>query len=283
MSKYTTTIYEILASEGYKHGFNDFIAPDGIHLITYGDNLAFINKVNAFDSDIQNWANNALFAGNRLTSAGADYFFKKEFVSLFINREIKYQTLDLWRIKLTAEMTKYDQWLSNTYDSFYKIYTNEQDGKTTGNLLANQVNTSNTDFTGKVTSNSHTETTSNTNSNTDTSNTTRHRDLDATLPQNETSLNLDSDNVSYADSRKDSKDKSAGNTKQTSNTVGTSNTNSVTDTKNVTDTTANQDTKQDTTGTSFDINFDIDTVNKIYRVYNPIFNELDRKLFLQIW
>lgn len=255
MSKYTTTIYEILASEGYKHGFNDFIAPDGFHLMNYGDNAAFINKVNAYDKDIQSWANAALFAGNALASAGADAFFKKEFVTRFINREIKYQTLDLWRIKLTAEMVRYDQWLSSTYDNFYKVYTNEKDGKTTGNLLANQVNTSNTDFTGNAT--------------TDTDSQTRHRDLDATLPQNETSLSLDSNDVPYADSRKDSKDKS--------------NTHSVTDTKNVTDTTANQDTKQDTTGTSLDINFDIETVNKIYKVYTPVFNELDRKLFLQVW
>lgn len=255
MSKYTTTIYELLASEAYKQGFNDFLAPDGKHLIAYGDNFAFINKLNTFDKDIQAWANSALFAGNKLSSPAADLFFKKEFVTRFANREIKYQTVDLWRIALTAEMVKDDQWLSNTYDNFFKIYTGEKDGKTTGNLKANQANTSNTDFTGKVTMNGASQ--------------TRHRDLDATLPQNETSLSLDSDDVPYADNRKDSKDKSSNS--------------SVTDTKNVTDTTANQDTKQDTTGTSFDINFDIDTVNKIYRVYNPVFNELDKRLFLQIW
>lgn len=255
MSKYTTSIYELLASEGYKHGFNDFLAPDGMHLITYGDNLAFINKVNAYDKDIQTWADTILFGGGKLTSPGADLFFKKEFVARFINREIKYQTVDLWRIKLTAEMVQYDQWLSNTYDNFTKIFTGEKDGKTTGNLLANQANTSNTDFTGKVTS--------------DTNTVTRHRDLDATLPQNETELNLDSDTVAYADSRKDSKDKS--------------NNHSVTDTKNVTDTTANQNTTQDTTGTSQDIVFDIDIVNKIRSVYSPVFKELDRRLFLQIW
>ena len=255
MSKYTTSIYELLASEAYKHGFNDFLAPDGMHLITYGDNLAFINKLNAYDKDMQAWANSALFACHKLTSEGADAFFKKEFVTRFVNREIKYQTVDIWRIALTAEMIKYDQWLSATFDNFYKVYTNEKDGKTTGNLLANQTNTSNTDFTGKAT--------------TDTTNQTRHRDLDATLPQNETSLSLDSDDVPYADNRKDSKDKSA--------------TRSVTDTKNVTDTTADQNTKQDTTGTSLDIAFDIETVGKIYKVYDPILKELDRKLFLQIW
>lgn len=255
MSKYTTTIYEILASEGYKHGFNDFLAPDGIHLITYGDNLAFINKVNQFDKDIQCWTDSALFAGNKLTSPGADSFFKKEFVTRFINREIKYQTLDLWRIKLAAEMVQYDQYLSSTYDNFFKIYTGEKDGKTTGNLQATQANKSNTGFTGKVTSNSSTI--------------TRHRDLDATLPQNETSLSLDSDDVPYADSRKDSKDKST--------------TNSVTDTKNNTNTSANQDTSQDTTGTSLDIAFDVDTVYKIRSVYEPLFKELDRRLFLQVW
>ena len=95
------------------------------------------------------------------------------------------------------------------------------------------------------------------------------------MPQNETGLDLDSDVIGYADNRKDTKEKNTGNTKQT--------TSSETDTKNDTDTKANQDTKQDTTGTSFDINFDIDTVDKIYRVYDPIFKELDRKLFLQIW
>ena len=255
MSKCTVSIYELLASEAYKHGFNDFLDPDGFHLLTYGDNLAFINKLNTFDKDIQSWANIALFAGNKLSSTGADFFFKKEFVTRFVNREIKYQTVDVWRIALTAEMVKYDQWLSNTYDNFFKVYTGEKDGKTTGNLHANQTNTSNTDFTGKAT--------------TDTTGQTRHRDLDATLPQNETSLSLDSDDVPYADNRKDSKDKT--------------NNHSVTDTKNVTDTTADQNTQQDTTGTSLDIAFDIETVGKIYKVYDPILKELDRKLFLQVW
>lgn len=255
MSKYTTSIYELLASEGYKHGFNDFLAPDGIHLITYGDNLAFVNKVARFDKDIQQWANTILFAGNTLSSSQADFFFKREFVSRYINREIKYQTVDIWRIKLASEMTKYDQWMSNTYDNFAKIYTGEKDGKTTGNLLANQNNTSNTDFTGKVTADSNTV--------------TRHRDLDATLPQNETGLDLDSDTVAYADNRKDSKDKT--------------NAHSVTDTKNVTDTKADQHTSQDTTGTSQDIVFDIDAVNKIRTVYEPVFKALDRGLFLQVW
>lgn len=267
MSKYTVTIYELLASEGYKNGFNDFVAPDGLHLINYGDNLAFVNKVNAFDTDIQKWSNKVIFGGNSLSSAGADKFFKREFISRFINREIKYQTVDIWRIKLAADMVKFDQWMSNTYDSFARIYTNEKDGKTTGNLLANQVNTSNVDFTGKVTSTST--------NNTDTTTTSRHSDLDTTLPQNETNIDLNSDVLGYADTRKDSKDKGTTNTKQTAK--------GETDTKNVTNTKANQDTKQDTIGTSFDINFDIDTVDKIYRVYNPIFNELDRKLFLQIW
>lgn len=267
MSKYTSSIYEILASEGYRNGFNDFVAPDGLHLIGYGDNYAFVNKVAAYDGDIQKWANRVLFKDYKLSSSGADSFFKREFVTRFINRELKYQTVDIWRIKLVAEMVKYDQWISNTYDSFAKIYTNEKDGKTTGNLLANQVNTSNTDFTGKVTSTSS--------SNTDNNTTTRQRDFEATLPQNETGLDLDSDTVGYADNRKDSKEKNTGNTKQTAS--------SETDTKNDTDTKANQDTKQDTTGTSFDINFDIDTVDKIYRVYDPIFDEMDRKLFLQIW
>ena len=168
-------------------------------------------------------------------------------------------------------MTRYDQWLSNTVKGFSQVYTNEKDGRTTGNLLANQVNTSNTDFTGKVT------TSSNTNTTTDTSNMTRHRELDSTLPQNETSLSLDSDDVPYADSRKDSKDKSTGNTKQNSTTKGE------TDTNNTTDVKANQDTKQDTVGTTFDINYDIETVNKIYRVFDPVFKDLDRKLFLQVW
>lgn len=307
MSKVTTTIYELLANEAYKEGFNDFIAPDGMHLISYGDSYALVNKINAYDKDVQKWAKNILFAGNNLTDPAADFFFKKEFVTLFINREIKYQTVDLWRIRLTAEMTRYDQWLSSTVKKFSQVYTNEKDGRTTGNLLANQVNTSNTDFTGKVTTTSDTNTTSTTDTTTDTNttsttdtttdtnNTTRHRDLDATLPQNETSLSLDSDEVTYADSRKDSKDKATGQTRQTSTTKGNQHTTSETDTKsntevnanqdtkNNTEVNANQDTKQDTVGTTFDINYDIDTVNKIYRVFDPVFKDLDRKLFLQVW
>lgn len=283
MSKVTTTIYELLASEAYNEGFNDFIAPDGLHLISYGDRYALINKINAYDSDVQNWAKNILFAGNNLSDPAADYFFKKEFVTLFINREIKYQTVDLWRIRLTAEMAKYDRWLSNTIKCFSQIYTNEKDGKTTGNLQANQVNTSNTDFTGKVTNTSDTKTTSTTETTIDTTNTTRHRDLDATLPQNETSLSLDSDDVTYADSRKDSKDKATGNTRQNSTTMDNQHTTGETDTKNNTNVAANQDTKQDTVGTTFDIAYDIDTVNKIYRVFDPVFKDLDRTLFLQVW
>lgn len=267
MSKYTTTIYEILAGEAHREGFSDFLAPDGLHVIGYGDDLAFTSKVASYDADVKKWADRVIFGRCALASPGADYFFKKAFVQRFINREIAFQTVDLWRIKLVGEMTRYGQWISNTYDSFDKIYVGEKDGKTTGNLAANHSDASTIDFTGNVNSTGKSQT--------DTNSTSRQRDLDATLPQNETSLSLDSDDVSYADSRKDTKQKSTGGTTQT--------TNSETDTKNDTVSKATQDIKQDTTGTSYGIGYDITTTEKILRVYDPVFTELDKQLFLQIW
>lgn len=267
MSKYTTTVFEILAGEAHRQGFSDFLSPDGVHVIGYGDDLAFTSKVASYDDDVKKWADRVIFGRCTLASPGADYFFKKAFVQRFINREIAFQTVDLWRIKLVGEMTRYGQWLSTTFDSFDKIYVGEKDGRTTGNLAANHTDNSSTDFTGKVNTTSKGET--------DTNTISRQRDLDATLPQNETSLSLDSDDVSYADSRKDTKQKNSSGTTQTSN--------SETDTKNDTSSKATQDIKQDTTGTSYNIGYDIDVTEKILRVYDPVFNELDKKLFLQIW
>lgn len=141
--------------------------------------------------------------------------------------------------------------------------------------------------------------------------TAKHREATATLPQSQQNLNLNSDTMAFADSQQGANDKTTSDT--TTNTEGTSVSDSTASSDSTgttdnnskshsnTDTTSNTDTdneslrhsvsdsnrsnNEDTRGTHTGLNktYDLANLERIFDMKDKIFQEYDKKCFLQIW
>lgn len=131
--KTTTTIEEIIRGEYDKDGGDDFFNPKTGQLIEMGDKFALLKRIATFDDKIYDLCNYTLFSDYILQSKGCDRYFKRMFVNNFLNREIAFQTVDLFRVKLLASLMADDKYLSNIYEHFDDIFqggNNSQDEQT---------------------------------------------------------------------------------------------------------------------------------------------------------
>ena len=111
--------------------------------------------------------------------------FEREFLQRFINRVIKYQTVDLFSTYLASFISEYQEIINYTYDKYDMLVT------------------------GQV------ETVSNNNSTT----TNKTNSIYSNLPQNQINMNLDIDTLDYADDNTISKSRAtnSGTDRSTSN------------------------------------------------------------------
>lgn len=162
--KTTTTILDILASSAVDQGYNAFINPDGTFKESRDENN-LIRQINNYTDFARSISNDEIFGGFNLSDLDCDKWFKKAFLNNFLHREIKYQTLDIFRSRLVSKMLLDEKWLVLTYHEFDELFNGD----------------------------------TNSTSNTQTSNNSESRGANATLPQDQTTLNLDDDTVPYAD------------------------------------------------------------------------------------
>src|SRR5215469_15591229 len=107
MGKYTTTLMEIIQTQAPTSDL--YTTVNGYKQLIYGSTnwkSSVISKVALYDSDIQFIVNDYLFMGLTLDDPTYDYIFKKQWVNEFINREIKWQTVNLFRNRLVAQFLK---------------------------------------------------------------------------------------------------------------------------------------------------------------------------------
>ena len=111
--------------------------------------------------------------------------FEREFLQRFINRVIKYQTIDLFTTYLATFVSEYQELINYTYDKYDMLVT------------------------GQV------ETVSNNNS----TSTNKSNSIYSNLPQNQINMNLDIDTLDYADDNTISKSRAtnSGTDRSTSN------------------------------------------------------------------
>lgn len=165
--KTTTTLEEIIRTEAARKGTNDFV--QGRHIVQFGDPLAIINQVAHYTPLINEIVNDTFFGDVESTNAELDRKFKQMFTMRFLNREIAYQTVDLFRNKVASEYLGDMTYLEQVFTNFAGMVKNETDGE------------------------------SKTHSTTGGDSTTDSRNATATLPQDQVGLDLNSDNVPYAD------------------------------------------------------------------------------------
>lgn len=217
MSKVTTTLYDYIHSELIGIGKNEFYN-DG--RLTFFDNkYAFIQKILMYDEDVEKIVNNSIFKGIKFTDEQIDKTFKSDFVARFMDREFSRQTVEAFASQVVHVTLSHQEYIELVYSELKK-YAN-----------------------GTVTTTSKDED--------ETTSTDEHRNAKSTLPQSEVNINVDHDELQFADENTIDKDKHTNKGKKTSDS----------------------ETKR----------YDPETLKQIYNMKEQIMTTFDRKCFLQIW
>ena len=211
--KTTTTLLDLITAQASIDGYDAFFNPETNQLRENGDSL--LTQIAEYTPFIQNVTNKVIFSGFNLSDKSTDNFFKQVFLNRFVNREIKFQTVDLFRSKLVNLMLTNNQWFCDTFKNFDDMFN----GVSRSSQNAGQ------DQSGES------------------------RTAMSTLPQDNTELSLDDDNVAYADNTDYNKNKNHQTSHQSNN--------------------------------SFVANPSV--VKQLDNVFNKKLDEFDRQLFLQIW
>lgn len=218
MSKITTSIYYILSSELLNSGYNEFISENFNQLTFYDKNRRLMSLIAKYENDIIiKCARNTIFYGLEILSENRQRF-EKEFITHFANRIIKYQTYEDVNLLLISYCMRNLELLTEVYNAekwLHEFSENVSNGESSSSQYS------------------------------------KNNNLMSDLPQDNTSLNLDIDNMPYANTTSISKNINNGQT------IG----------------------KNDSTSTKYNI----DTLSKMYVFKLQIFNEIDTLLFSQLF
>ena len=165
--KTTASLMDIIQSELINKGLNEFVNKvDGVTQITRNDDqFTFIRKVAQYDEDVQAVVDRTFFMNFKFKNDTTDLFFKRSFVTRFLDRQIANQTVDLFANHLVSFSILNEAFIDNLVMNFEKYLNGD--------------------------------------SSTDTKNTTNekdgHNDANITLPQDNVSLDLTKNTADYAD------------------------------------------------------------------------------------
>lgn len=265
----TITLYNFIQSELIKKGLNEIVDANG-NLIFFNEDAQFMTKIFSYDADISDIVNK-LFNGVGLPDTLHDQHFKKAFMFRFINRRINRQTIEAFKMELLSTFLVNQTYINRVYaDLELFLLQTKQGENSTKNI--HQENTKNN------TTNTNEQTNSQTNNQTtDGTSTTDNRDAEATLPQNNVQLDVNSTVMTSANSNRIARNKQLNNQETVDvaegETVGTSETLSSGEVLG----TANGDS------TSEDKAYSLDELFKTNGLEEQIYNVFDRKCFMQIW
>lgn len=165
--KTTASLMDIIQTELINNGHNEFVNKvDGVTQITKNDDkFTFIRKVAQYDDDVQAVVNRTFFMNFKFKNETTDLFFKRAFVTRFLDRQIGNQTVDLFANHLVSFSILNEAFIDNLVMNFEKYLNGD--------------------------------------SSTDTKNTTNekdgHNDANISLPQDKVSLDLTKNTADYAD------------------------------------------------------------------------------------
>ena len=165
--KTTASLMDIIQTELINNGLNEFVNKvDGVAQITKNDDkFTFIRKVAQYDEDVQAVVDRTFFMNFKFKNDTTDLFFKRSFLTRFLDRQIGNQTVDLFANHLVSFSILNEAFIDNLVMNFEKYLNGD--------------------------------------SNTDTKNTTNekdgHNDANITLPQDNVSLDLTKNTADYAD------------------------------------------------------------------------------------
>lgn len=294
VSRYTTTLMEILQSELQNRGHNEFV--NQRHLSFNDSEFAFIQKILRFDDDVHNIVNRTFFKGFKFNDERIDRYFKEAFVTRFLDREINRQTVEAFASQVLYVTLTREDYIFTVFGSEMQKYL-EQHTETIseerGKALENATEQGQTkQRQQQKTHEEHEEESHETHEDeehADGTKTNDNRNAESTLPQSEVNINVDNTNLDYADTNTISRDKGVtsddkkSSGKSDSNSRGSSDgdldsiTNGENDTK--------RNTQQENTSNHEALNktYLIDNLKQIEDMREKIFEAYDKKCFLHIW
>lgn len=295
MARYTTTLNEYINSELEKTGQNEFIDKDG-HLVFFDEEFQFIQKILKYDDDVHDIVTNKIFKGYKLSNDSVDKYFKKAFITRFLDREIGRQTIEAFSSQLLYVTLTHQEYIETVFGSEYHKYF-EQHVDYNTDTVGNTIEQSTEHGETKQTQNTNTKDTHSDQSNTthsDTSSTkgqttSDDRSAEATLPQSEVNINVNNTELSYADTNNISKNKgtsssdveSSGQSETISSGNRNSDFNGLTDGLSDSERNAQADNTSNTK--SLTKTYLLDNLKTIYDMKEQLYNTYDKKCFLHIW
>lgn len=158
--KTTTRLYDIIYGELERHRAEIYRSNNQI---IFNQNNLMRKTLEYKDPYFINMLRETLFFGT--TTINQRERFEREFLQRFINRVIKYQTVDLFSTYLATFVSEYQELINYCYDKYDMLVTGQVD--TVSNNNSTSTNKSNSIY--------------------------------SNLPQNQINMNLDIDTLDYAD------------------------------------------------------------------------------------
>ena len=134
----TTTLYNIIRSELIKEGFNEFVNDQG-ELVLFNEEDQFLTKILKYDDDVKKIVNK-LFTDQSLNDTENDEQFKKTFVMRFLNRQINFQTIDMFRVQLLNTFLTNEVYINTVYKDLEKYINQTQENNSTSKQENDQLN-----------------------------------------------------------------------------------------------------------------------------------------------
>lgn len=294
MSKYTTTLMEIIQGELQRQGLNEMIN-DG-NLTINDPSFAFIQKVLHFDDDVKAIVDNIIFKGFRFNDERIDRYFKEAFTTRFLDREIGRQTVEAFASLVLYETIIREDYIFTVFgNELYKYLENHVDyqGEVIGNTIEDETQNQINEETQNQTSEENTENTSNETYKEDTNsngtNVSDSREATSTLPQSEMNMNVDNDVLTFADDNTITKNKTTTqdetNTNGDRDLTGNTTTNGKQDLNTNTTSDTKRNSNQDTTSNqkTYSKTYLMENLEKLYTIRERLLNDYDKKCFLHIW
>lgn len=195
MSKHSITLFDYMESILLQNGHDEFFK-DGVfkkdNLVFYNKEHSIIHRLLTYESDVHELVNSHLFFNHTLKTQEADLHFKKTFLTRFLNRQIKFQTIESFMAQLVHTFLIHENYLNQLYLELDKYVT----GMSTTEQLNHQLNDGKT--------------------------TTDVRTASASLPQSNVQLDVDNTIMETADENNISRNKQT-NTQQTDGQTSTEN------------------------------------------------------------
>ena len=170
--KTTTSLYYIIESELKNLGYNQFLHKNQLTFFDKNRN-SFTAIIKYENEEVIEASRNTIFFALDFLDSQTRLQFEKEFISMFIYRNIKYQTYELMNAKLVAKVRLHHDLIESLYTHSENFISGKSVTENSGN--ASSLNRSNT--------------------------------VNINLPQNEVHVSLDKDVFEYADDTRHDKSK----------------------------------------------------------------------------